>query len=195
METDPELAERIQAAIREEVEIAPYDARWPLRFEEECARLRALLPRDLLGRIEHFGSTAVPQLAAKPIIDMLVEVASLERARVEAAPILQTQGYDYFWRPTIGESPPFYAWFIRRDDRGRRTHHIHMIEKDFEHWERLRFRDWLIAHPDSAAAYQSLKFALARQHPQDRAAYTQGKSAFIAGIVQQAQAEADQGQR
>ncbi|VVB63704.1 GrpB protein [uncultured archaeon] len=69
-------------------------------FLEEKEHLLACLPRELIGRIEHFGSTAVPGLTAKPIIDMLVEVASLWEARHRIVPILESQGYDYFWRPT-----------------------------------------------------------------------------------------------
>jgi GrpB-like predicted nucleotidyltransferase (UPF0157 family) len=93
-----DLEERVRQAVREEVAIVPYNSRWPTLFREEAVRLRDLLPAGVLGRIEHFGSTAVPGLAAKPIIDMLVEVRSLRAARTIVAPILQTQGYDYFWR-------------------------------------------------------------------------------------------------
>ena len=95
-----------------------------------------------------------PALAAKPVIDMLVEVTSLERTRTEVVPVLTVEGYDYFWRPTFGDdTPPWYAWFIKRDEAGVRTHHIHMVEADFPHWERLLFRDFLIEHPEVAAEY------------------------------------------
>ena len=85
-------------------------------FRREKEHLLSCLPTDLVGRIEHFGSTAVPGLAAKPVVDMLVEVADLEATRARIAPVLEAQGYDYFWRPTHGDDgPPFYAWFIKRD--------------------------------------------------------------------------------
>ncbi len=77
------LEERVQQAVREEIAIVPYDVRWPDLFRIEAAHLRACLPAGLIGRIEHFGSTAVPGLVAKPIIDMLVEVRSLRAARTE----------------------------------------------------------------------------------------------------------------
>jgi len=77
---------RVLAAVQEDVAIAAYDPRWPQLFEDERDHLLVCLPRDLVGRPEHFGSTAVPGLAAKPIIDMLVEVASLERAKREIVP-------------------------------------------------------------------------------------------------------------
>ena len=89
--------------------------------------------------------------AAKPIVDMLVEVPTSPRCGAEVVPILEAQGYEYFWRPTHGDDgPPFYAWFIKRDPAtGERTHHIHMVEASFaEHWDGLLFRDYLRAPRD-----------------------------------------------
>jgi GrpB-like predicted nucleotidyltransferase (UPF0157 family) len=149
-------------------------------FEQERRHLLSCLPSDLVRRIEHFGSTAVPGLAAKPIVDILVEVTSLVETKKRIVPILEAQGYDYFWRPSWGDDvPPFYAWFIKRDRKGRRTHHIHMIEADFEHWDRLLFRDYLIEHPDVAREYSNLKTRLSGTHHKDRIAYTQAKGEFI----------------
>ena len=159
-------------------------------FRREAEHLHSCIPAGLIRRIEHFGSTAVPGLAAKPIVDMLVQVTSLRAARTEIAPILKAQGYDYFWRPSIGDDiPPWYAFFIRRDRRGIRTHHIHMVtgRRTFQgHWERLLFRDYLIAHPETARAYERLKSDLAAVHPNDRVAYTEGKTIFIERITAQA---------
>ena len=106
------LEQKVARVLREEIAIVPYDPAWPEMFRREKEHLRACLPRDLVGRIEHFGSTAVPGLAAKPIVDMLVEVRSLEETKGRIVPVLEAQGYDYFWRPTIGDEPPFYAWFL-----------------------------------------------------------------------------------
>lgn len=180
--TDADLIARLT---REHVEIAPYDPRWPGLFEGEKTHLLAVLPRDLIGRIEHFGSTAVPGLAAKPIVDMLVEVGDLEAAKTRIAPILQAEAYDFVWRPTSGDYvPPWYAWFIKRDPAsGMRTHHIHMVEADFPQWESLAFRDYLRVHPDVGAEYAALKQRLAAQFPNDRVAYTIGKGDFIARIT------------
>lgn len=175
------LEEKIRRVLRDKIEVVPYDPAWPAMFATERDHLRRCLPGDLIGRIEHFGSTAVPGLPAKPIIDILVEVTSLHAARERIAPLLETEGYDYFWRPTHGDDgPPWYAWFIKRDDQGRRTHHIHMVEAHFEHWDRLLFRDYLIEHPQAAHEYAALKTRLGEEHPGDRVAYTNGKSAFIA---------------
>jgi GrpB-like predicted nucleotidyltransferase (UPF0157 family) len=174
------LHDRVRRVASEDIAIVPYDPGWPRAFAEERERLRALFGPDLIGRIEHFGSTAVPGLAAKPIVDLLVEVYSLERAREAIAPVLEARGYDYFWRPTFGDDGgPWYCWFIRREN-GRRTHHLHMVEPSFkEHWDRLKFRDALRADPARARAYEALKRRLAAAHPNDRAAYTQAKSEFI----------------
>ena len=145
--------QRIQRVVREEVAIAPYDPEWPELFRRERKHLLSCLPNDLIRRVEHFGSTAVPGLSAKPIVDMLVEVADMEATKVRIAPVLESQGYDYFWRPMHrDDGPPFYAWFIKRNPRtGARTHHIHMVEHDFAgHWDRLLFRDYLIERPTVA---------------------------------------------
>jgi GrpB-like predicted nucleotidyltransferase (UPF0157 family) len=183
------LEARIARSVREEVALAPYDPAWPVAFRREKAHLEACLPKALVRRIEHFGSTAVPGLAAKPILDLLVEVASLPATRERIAPILEAQGYDYFWRPTIGDAPPFYAWFIKRDAAtGVRTHHIHMVEDTPEfagHWDRLLFRDWLIAHPEDARAYGELKTRLAGA-THDRVAYTAGKTEFVLRVTARA---------
>ncbi|MFV1958620.1 MAG: GrpB family protein [Planctomycetota bacterium] len=181
--------QRIQRVIREEVAIAPYDPAWADSFRREREHLQSCLPTDLIRRIEHFGSTAVPGLAAKPIVDILVEVTDLQATRVRIVPLLEEQGYEYFWRPTHGDDgPPFYAWFIKRDRQtGARSHHIHMVEGDFtEHWDRLLFRDYLIEHPQVAREYEILKVRLASTSPQDRVVYTRGKTGFIVRVTEQA---------
>jgi GrpB-like predicted nucleotidyltransferase (UPF0157 family) len=172
--------QKLQRVLKDRVEIESYDPTWPNRFQAERNHLLSCLPGDLILRIEHYGSTAVPGLASKPIIDMLVEVTDLVQTRERIVPVLEGQGYDYFWRPTSGDDvPPFYAWFIKRNELGQRTHHIHMVEGHFEHWDRLLFRDYLIDNPAVAGEYQDLKYKLIREHPDDRVAYTRAKSRFI----------------
>ncbi|MBC8423811.1 GrpB family protein [bacterium] len=181
--------EKLRRVLREEVTLAPYDPYWPDSFREEKAHLLSCLPSELIRRIEHFGSTAVPGLSAKPIVDMLVEVTNLALTRERVPPILASQGYDYFWRPTHGDDgPPFYPWFIKRDPQsGARTHHIHMVEGGFTgHWDSLLFRDYLIEHPEVAGTYEDLKTRLAADLPQDRVAYTNAKTDFIVEVTEQA---------
>jgi GrpB-like predicted nucleotidyltransferase (UPF0157 family) len=183
------LEQRIRRVVQEEIAIVPYDPRWPEVFRREKEHLLSCLPNDLIRRIEHFGSTAVPGLAAKPVVDVLVEVTDLRATQARVVPVLEPQGYEYFWRPTHGDDgPPFYAWFIKRDPgTGSRTHHLHMVEGDFvEHWDRLLFRDYLIEHPTVARDYEGLKIRLASAAPHDRVAYTHGKTEFIADVTARA---------
>jgi len=181
------LDQKIARVVKEHVAVVPYDPGWRRLFERERDHLRSCLPDGLVGRIEHFGSTAVPGLAAKPIVDILVEVVDLEETRRRIAPSLEAQGYDYFWRPSSGDgTPPFYAWFIKRDESGVRTHHIHMVEAHFEHWDRLFFRDYLIRHPEVAREYAELKIRLSKVHARDRVAYTTAKSEFIITVTARA---------
>lgn len=179
--------ERLYRVMHEYIAITPHNDSWSKAYADEKEHLMSILPNELIKRIEHFGSTAVPGIAAKPIVDMLVEVTSLAEVRRAIVPILKSEGYEYFWRPTQGnDMPPFYAWFIKRNSSGTRTHHIHMVEKGFEQWDTLFFRDYLIEHPEVAKAYELLKNKLADQFPNDRMAYTQGKTDFIVSITQQA---------
>ncbi len=178
------LRDKVRKAAQETFSIEPYSPDWPQMFEKEKQHLLSCLPRSIIRRIEHFGSTAVPGLAAKPIIDMLVEVSSLAKTREFVVPILESKGYDYFWRPTWGDdTTPFYAWFIKRDIIGNRTHHIHMVESDFEHWDRLLFRDYLIKYPETASEYEQLKFKLVKENQNNRTGYTRRKGAFIEKIT------------
>ncbi len=184
---DSKLKKRIEELVREEISIVPYEKVWPKMFEEEAAFLRRKLPPNLIKRIEHFGSTAVPGLSAKPIIDILVEVTSLEETKKQIVPVLEAEGYQYFWRPAFGDDgPPYYAWFIKRNSEGRRTHHIHMVEPDSELWDRLYFRDYLRQFPAEAKLYNQLKKKLSKKYPDDRVKYTEEKSSFILSVTKKA---------
>jgi GrpB-like predicted nucleotidyltransferase (UPF0157 family) len=178
------LEQKVARVTAERVDVVSYDPDWPRLFEQEKARLLAVMPAGLIVHIEHFGSTAVEGLAAKPVVDMAIEVSDVEHARVVVPQVLEPLGYDCFWRPTAGnDTPPWYTWCIRRDGAGRRTHHLHFGEVGFKSRE-LAFRDLLRSRPDIAGAYAELKFRLAAEHAGDRVAYTEAKTAFIAGAKQ-----------
>ena len=185
------LEEKIARVIAERVEVVPYDTDWPRLFETERAHLLTLLPEG--SRVEHFGSTAVPGLAAKPVVDLLVEVADLKATARNLAPELENEGYDYFWRATYdNDGPPWYAWFIKRDANGRRTHHIHVIGPGPEfdgHRDRLLFRDYLRAHSDAARDYGALKLGLVETSGGDRIEYTRLKGEFIGRVTERAKRE------
>lgn len=182
-------SERIAELTCEPIAIVPYDEQWPARYAEEEGRLLRSLPLDVVKRIAHIGSTSVPGLSAKPIIDIQVEVTDLDRVRMEVVPLMQELGYEFIWRPTMGERAPYYAWFILRNEAGQRTVHVHMVEPDRATTDRLLFRDHLRAHPEVAQQYEALKQALVAAHPADRAAYTHAKTPFIAEVLQRARAE------
>lgn len=186
--TSPEtLEEKVARVVKEPIRFTPYNACWPDMFQKEREFLLSHAPDHLINRVEHFGSTAIPNMPAKPVIDILVEVPDLEETKTGIVPILENEGYEYFWRPTWGDdTPPFYAWFIKRNGTGHRTHHIHMVEPDFPHWNRLFFRDYLIDHPDVAQEYATLKRELYRRHQNDRIAYTEGKTEFVTRITDKA---------
>jgi GrpB-like predicted nucleotidyltransferase (UPF0157 family) len=180
------LKQKIQELIREEIEIVPYNPSWPLLFEKEKEFLQQIIPENLIGKIEHFGSTAVSGLSAKPIIDILVEVKSLEETKSKIVPLLEAEGYEYLWRPTIGNEPPYYAWFIKRNSKGERTYHIHMVESDSELWIRLLFRDYLKDFPAESKRYDTLKKSLSKRFAHDRVEYTQQKTAYILNVTNKA---------
>jgi GrpB-like predicted nucleotidyltransferase (UPF0157 family) len=167
--------------IMDKVVIVEYNPQWKLLFEREAASIRDVVDRDLLTRVEHFGSTAVPGLAAKPIIDLLVGVNSLIAAKQSAILQLETLGYAYWF-----DNPDSHRMFFVKGlpPNSPRTHHIHMVEPDSSLWERLAFRDYLCQHPDEAARYAQLKYHLARRFSIDREAYTTGKAEYIESVMQ-----------
>jgi GrpB-like predicted nucleotidyltransferase (UPF0157 family) len=162
------------------IEIVPYDLRWPTLFDEERVRLQPALAPWLAGSIEHIGSTAVPGMAAKPVIDIMAAVSSLEFSRpaIEAATML---GYCYFpYRPDVEH------WFCKPSP-AHRTHHLHLVPVGSPHWIRpFAFREYLRAHWRVAAEYEKLKRELASRFRFDREAYTAAKSPFIEAITDQA---------
>lgn len=180
------LKKRIEELVKEDVDIVSYNKNWPKIYIKEKNHLMRILPPSIVKRIEHFGSTSIVNIPSKPVIDILVEVTSLVKTKKRIVPIMENLGYEYFWRPTIGNEPPFYAWFIKRDRRGQRTHHIHMVESDSKLWDRLLFRDYLNEFPKKAKQYGELKISLSKKYPNDRVAYTKGKTEFIQKTTKEA---------
>jgi GrpB-like predicted nucleotidyltransferase (UPF0157 family) len=170
----------------DDIVIVPYDPAWPSLYEAEAARIRFALPPDLLIAIEHFGSTAIPGLAAKPVIDILVAVRSIEEARDRVVAPLTALGYA-FWADNPKRDRLFFVKGL--PPAPRRTHHVHLTEPSGEMWRRLLFRDYLRRDAASRAAYLALKLDLARRFPGDREAYTEGKQGFVDAIMARARAE------
>lgn len=157
------------------VQIVDHDARWREQFAQQRDLLSPPLGSFLSGPIEHVGSTAVPGLAAKPIIDILAPVTSLAKAHL-AVPILQAAGW-LFWPSDPNRS--WRLWFLRPRPEAR-THHLYLIEGDDPHVQELRvFRDLLRSRPDLRQRYELLKHHLAQTRRDDREAYTVAKRQFV----------------
>jgi len=159
------------------VEIFAYDPAWPLRFESERQLLAGVLQPWLSGEIEHIGSTAVPGLPAKPVIDIMAPVRSLDESR-SAIEALKQPGYVYFpYRSDV------MHWFCKPSP-AIRTHHLHLVPFGSRLWtERLTFRDYLRSHASAAAEYAAMKDELANVFRFDREAYTDAKGPFIERIL------------
>jgi GrpB-like predicted nucleotidyltransferase (UPF0157 family) len=158
--------------------LVDYDPQWPDEFAAEKQRLQAALGDIALG-IEHYGSTSVPGLRAKPILDIMVGVRALEDWVKCKAP-LEALGYDYAAHAGI----PNDFVFGRGRDRTERTHLVHVVEYGGEQWRNaLAFRDALRADPALAAEYAAIKQQAVEQLPVNRARYTDFKAPFVAAVL------------
>jgi GrpB-like predicted nucleotidyltransferase (UPF0157 family) len=167
--------ESLLAAIHEEVRLHPYDASWPSAFATERQRLTSVLPGVFL-QIEHIGSTAVPGMAAKPIIDLLAGVESMSPAKSIAERVCASR---YTTSAEFNEALVDRMWFMRWA-QGHRTHHLHVVVQDGDVWrEHLAFRDALRSSPPLVARYAALKNQLVARHRTEREAYTNAKAVFI----------------
>lgn len=167
------------------IELVPYNVEWPQMAAIEIQNLQAVLPAKHVLDIQHVGSTAIPGMLAKPIIDIQITVDSITTLKDVAVSALENLGY-VFWDqdpdPTkmffVKGMPPFGA---------KRTHHVHIIEPTSERGKnRIIFRDYLIKHPKVAREYEALKIALASKYIYDREKYTDEKTNFIQYVLEKA---------
>jgi len=167
---------------KDHVDIVAYNSEWPTKASAEINRLKEVLPLSRIIDIQHVGSTAIPGMAAKPIVDIQIAVHSLEEMKVIAIPALQKLGYEYWY-----ENPdPERMFFVKNMPPfgERRTHHAHIVEPTSKHWiGKINFRDYLVAHPEVAKEYQDLKIKLAQQYTYDREEYTNAKGEFVNKIL------------
>jgi GrpB-like predicted nucleotidyltransferase (UPF0157 family) len=176
LERHPSLDERFDPAI----DVVPHDPGWVGEFEREAAAIRNAL-NDVLLRIEHVGSTAVPDLPAKPIIDIQVSVRDIEDREAFVRP-LERLGYLFAPDPDC----PEYHFFGKPRERPRR-YHVHVCAAGSnEEMRHLVVRDFLRSHSDEAARYAELKRELAHRTHQDRLAYIEGKEPFVRDLEQRA---------
>lgn len=167
--------------------VVAYDPGWAKAYQAEAARLAAVFGQELVS-IHHIGSTSVPGLPAKPIIDIMPVVRDITRVDV-FNPAMIELGYE----PRGEWGIPGRRYFSKRSDV-QRTHHVHTFAQDSPEVARhLDFRDFLSARPEAARQYGELKLALARQFPHDIDGYMAGKDGFIKEIIRKAQARRESG--
>jgi GrpB-like predicted nucleotidyltransferase (UPF0157 family) len=179
--------------------IADYDPSWVSKFEIARDAMYAACGRDAFVVIEHMGSTSVPGLAAKPIIDIMPGLRSLD----DAPPIIEKLvGLGYHYVPEFEQDTPSgpgmpLRRYLRRDEEGHRAYHVHVVEHGSDFWAKhLLFRDYLREHQDAAEAYAQLKREIAaaynanlRPDSDVNVGYTDRKTEFIEGIVARARDE------
>jgi GrpB-like predicted nucleotidyltransferase (UPF0157 family) len=163
----------------DEVVVVPYDPAWAAAFQVERERVAATLGKLALG-IEHIGSTSVPGLSAKPVIDLLVGTRTFDDAD-RCLPLLLADGWEF---PVDVNDKIKDRRFLRRVQGGVRTHHLHIVVFGGELWDGyVRFRDALRKRPDLAAEYETLKRDLAVKYRDQRERYTASKSDFVARVL------------
>ena len=164
-----------------QVKVVPHDPQWREAFKIESERVTAALGENVVT-VHHVGSTAIPGIYAKPIIDLLVEVKDIALID-EQSSSMESLGYE-----AMGEFGIAGRRYFRKDSQeGVRTHHVHIFEFGSEQVERhLAFRDYMIAHPEEAQKYSELKRELAREYPTSIEQYMDGKDGFIRAIDRKA---------
>jgi GrpB-like predicted nucleotidyltransferase (UPF0157 family) len=163
------------------VEVVPHNPLWRDAFEAEAKQVAAAMGENVVA-IHHIGSTAIPDIYAKPVIDFLVEVRDITEVDGRS-PAMESLGYE-----VMGEYGIPGRRYFRKDNReGIRTHHIHAFEAGSAEVERhLSFRDYMIAHPVDAQRYSELKRKLAEEHTRSMDGYIDGKDDFIKEIDRRA---------
>ena len=156
------------------IKVVAHDPAWKGEFGAEAERISRALG-DVATTLDHIGSTAIPGIFAKPVIDILLQVDDLARLD-EKNPAMEELGYE-----AMGEfGIPGRRYFRKDDAAGVRTHHVHAFRTGQREAQRhLAFRDYMIAHPEEAQRYSELKQKLAREHPEDIEAYMDGKDPYI----------------
>ena len=167
-------------AFDDDIHLVDYDPTWPARFDEMANWLRSAIAPEIVLHVEHYGSTAIPNMTAKPVIDILLEVPSFAEARRRLIPVFNKPECEYWWYND------HMCFIVRQEPMGTRTHHIHAAPKGHRIWEGIAFRDYLRTHPDEAARYAALKRQFAESHATDREAYTDSKDEFVRQVTAKA---------
>jgi len=157
-----------------EVRVVPYDPQWKTQYKLERDRITAVLEKEIVS-IHHIGSTSIPSMSAKPIIDLLLEVKDITKIDDYNSEMIKL-GYE----PRGELGIPGRRYFSREEPQDVRTHHIHSFQSgDIGLVRHLAFRDYMIAHPDDAKVYSELKIVLARRFQKDIDGYISGKHLYM----------------
>jgi len=167
------------------VELVPYDKQWPQKAEDEMKILREAFTQIPILDMQHVGSTAIPGMSAKPVIDIQIAVESLEKIKQFAIDTLKSLGYQY-WQDNPDSERMFFVKGMPPFGE-KRSHHVHITGIDSRHFkEKAIFKKYLISHPEAAREYENLKNELAKKHCFDREMYTSEKTKFIHKILDKA---------
>jgi len=162
------------------VEVVPHNPSWRSKFEDESKQIALALGENVVT-IHHIGSTSIPNIYAKPVIDFLVEVKDIAKVDEQSSAIAAL-GYE-----VMGEFGIPGRRYFRKQNEDIRTHNVHTFEVNSpEIIRHLAFRDYMIAHPEAAQKYSELKRQLAQQYPNDINGYMDGKDSFIKEMEQKA---------
>ena len=161
------------------IELVPHDPGWTEIFKAERQKILEKLGNETVLRIEHFGSTSIPNISAKSYIDMIIEIPKallFDEGIIES---LSSLGYHYFRQTgNVADYMIFVKGYNLKGDN-EQIFHIHMCSKENEMWGQISFRDYLISNPERAKAYEELKLKLASEYKNDRSGYRIAKSEFI----------------
>lgn len=171
------------------IEISPYSKNWPALFEKEKKLIIDTLEPGMFSRIEHFGSTSVPGLSAKDIIDILMEVEFEETTNQKLIEKMKTLSYEFNWQ---NEGSHLHMIFVKGyhiSNKKDQTYHIHAGPHNHPIWDRLLFRNYLIKNPQTAQEYEQLKYKLSADFKHERVAYRVAKTEFIKEVTERAKQE------
>ncbi|WP_428229532.1 GrpB family protein [Flavobacterium sp.] len=167
------------------VVLSHYDSNWVAIFKEKQKLIKTTLGEIGL-RIEHFGSTSIPNLTAKDTIDILVEIPDDQNLNDSIIALMKNIAYDFMWQ--TDSEPPYMVFVKGYKTTGvkEQTFHIHMGPGNHKLWDRIYFRDYLIEFSDIAKEYETLKVALAQEFQYDRVGYRVAKTDFVVKITEEA---------
>jgi len=172
------------------VEVVPYDKNWPVLFQKEKEKLSQTLGATLALKIEHFGSTAIPGMSSKPIIDIIMAVPPLNKSlKSQIIEKMKEAGYEYFTRVSDRFSHIMFAKGYDLQGTKKQIYHVHMGNMDDSLWDRIYFRDYLLSYPEVQKEYEQLKLEMAQKHKHNRDGYSFAKTDFIIKITTLAKKE------